>query len=122
MCAFSSVICFLRIEEVVMRLFLAAWLLVMSSSAVAQVPQVPQACALLRANLDEAYNRFILESLESNPDVFAKVLIMESTSIFINTQTSQPPTFVHTGSEYVRREDTNGELGHDDMPRLGHGG
>jgi len=42
-----------------MKLFPVALLLVISGSAVAQVPQNPQACALLRADLDEAYNRFI---------------------------------------------------------------
>jgi hypothetical protein len=42
-----------------MRLFLVALLFVMSGSAVAQVPQNPQACALLRADLDGAYNRLI---------------------------------------------------------------
>jgi len=63
-----------------------------------------------------------LEMLEDNPDGFAKVMIMESTSIFINTRTSQPPAFVHTGSEYVRREDANGQLESEDIPRLGHGG
>jgi hypothetical protein len=50
---------FHNIEEVVMRLLLIALLLVVSGSAVGQVPQTPQACALLRADLDEAYNRFI---------------------------------------------------------------
>jgi hypothetical protein len=50
---------FHNIEEVVMRLFLVALLFVMSGLAVAQVPQNPQACALLRADLDAAYNRFI---------------------------------------------------------------
>jgi hypothetical protein len=42
-----------------MNLFLVVLLFVMSGSAVAQVPQNPEACALLRADLDEAYNRFI---------------------------------------------------------------
>ncbi len=50
-----------------MKLFLVALLVVMSSSAVAQVPQNPEACALLRADLDEAYNRFITSGLP--PDV-----------------------------------------------------
>ncbi len=44
-----------------------ALLFVVSSSAVAQVPQNPEACALLRAYLDEAYNRFITSGL--SPDV-----------------------------------------------------
>ena len=39
-----------------MRLFLVVSLFVMSGSAVAQVPQNPEACALLRADLDEALN------------------------------------------------------------------
>jgi hypothetical protein len=47
------------IEEVVMRLLLVTLLFAMSGSAVAQVPQNPEACALLRADLDEAHNRFI---------------------------------------------------------------
>jgi len=50
-----------------MRLFLVALLFLMSGSAVAQVPQNPEACALLRADLDEAYNRFITSGL--SPDV-----------------------------------------------------
>jgi hypothetical protein len=50
---------FHNIEEAVMRLFLVALLFVMSDSAVAQVPQNAEACALLRADLDGAYNRFI---------------------------------------------------------------
>ena len=49
-----------------MRLFLVA-LFVMSGSAVGQVPQNPKACALLRADLDEAYNRFITAG--HSPDV-----------------------------------------------------
>jgi hypothetical protein len=63
-----------------------------------------------------------LDELESNPDSYSKVLIMESSSVFINARTNQPPTFVHTGSEYVRREDTNGHIGNQHIPRLGHGG
>jgi len=55
------------IEEVVMRLFLVALLFVISGSAVAQVPQNPEACALLRADLDGAYNRFITAG--HSPDV-----------------------------------------------------
>ena len=43
---------FHNIEEAVMRLFLVALLFVVSSSAVAQVSQNPEACALLRAYLD----------------------------------------------------------------------
>jgi len=50
-----------------MRLFLVALLFVMSGSAVAQVPQNPEACALLQADLDEAYNRFITSGL--SPDM-----------------------------------------------------
>ena len=50
-----------------MRLFWAALLFVMSGPAVAQVPQNPGACALLRADLDEAYNRFITAG--HSPDV-----------------------------------------------------
>jgi hypothetical protein len=42
-----------------MRSVLLALMLVVSGSAVGQVPQNPQACALLRADLDAAYNRFI---------------------------------------------------------------
>jgi hypothetical protein len=56
-----------NIQEVVMRLFLVALLFVMSGSAVAQVPQNPEACALLRADLDGAYNRFITAG--ESPDV-----------------------------------------------------
>jgi hypothetical protein len=48
-----------NIEELVMRLFLVVSLFVMSGLAVAQVPQNPEACVLLRADLDEAHNRFI---------------------------------------------------------------
>jgi hypothetical protein len=58
---------FHNIEEVVMRLVLVALLSVMSGSAVAQVPRNPEACALLRADLDEAYNRFITSG--QPPDV-----------------------------------------------------
>jgi hypothetical protein len=58
---------FHNIEEVVVRLFLVALLFAMSGSAVAQVPQNPEACALLRADLDEAYNRFITSG--QPPDV-----------------------------------------------------
>ena len=50
-----------------MRLVLVALLSVMSGSAVAQVPRNPEACALLRADLDEAYNRFITSG--QPPDV-----------------------------------------------------
>jgi hypothetical protein len=50
---------FSRIEEVVMRSVVVALVMLVSGSAVGQVPQNPQACALLRADLDEAYNRFI---------------------------------------------------------------
>ena len=50
-----------------MRLFLVASLFLMSGSAAAQVPQNPEACALLRADLDEAHNRFITSGLP--PDV-----------------------------------------------------
>jgi hypothetical protein len=63
-----------------------------------------------------------LEELESNPDGYSKVLIMESSSVFINTRTQERPTFVHTGSEYVRREDANGHIGNVNVPRLGHSG
>jgi hypothetical protein len=56
-----------NIVEAVMRLFLLVWLSVMSGWAVAQVPQNPEACALLRADLDEAYNRSITSGL--SPDV-----------------------------------------------------
>jgi hypothetical protein len=42
-----------------MRSVLVGLALVVSGSAVGQVPQNPQACALLRADLEEAYNRFI---------------------------------------------------------------
>jgi hypothetical protein len=58
---------FHNIEEVVMRLVLVALLSVMSGSAVAQVARNPEACALLRADLDEAYNRFITSG--QPPDV-----------------------------------------------------
>jgi hypothetical protein len=58
---------FHNIEEVVMRLSLVALLFVMSASAVAQVPQNPKACALLRADLDGAYNRFVTAG--QSPDV-----------------------------------------------------
>jgi hypothetical protein len=58
---------FHNIEEAVMRLFLVALLFVMLGSAVAQVPQNPEACALLRADLDGAYNRFITAG--QSPDV-----------------------------------------------------
>jgi hypothetical protein len=47
------------IEDVVMKLSLVALLSLVSGSAVGQVPQNPQACALLRADLEAAYNRFI---------------------------------------------------------------
>jgi len=50
-----------------MKLFLVASLSLMSGWAVAQVPQNPEACALLRADLDEAYNRFI--TADHSPDV-----------------------------------------------------
>jgi hypothetical protein len=43
----------------VMRSVLVALALVASGSAVGQVPQNAQACALLRTDLEEAYNRFI---------------------------------------------------------------
>ena len=46
-------------EDVVMRSVMVALALVVSGSAGGQVPQNPQACALLRADLDEAYNRLI---------------------------------------------------------------
>ena len=46
-------------EEVVMRSVVVVLALVVSGSARGQVPQNPEACALLRADLDEAYNRFI---------------------------------------------------------------
>jgi len=46
-------------EDVVMRSVVVALALVVSGSAGGQVPQNPQACALLRADLDEAYNRLI---------------------------------------------------------------
>jgi len=55
------------IEGLVMKLFLVASLSLMAGSAVAQVPQNPEACALLRADLDEAYNRFITAG--HSPDV-----------------------------------------------------
>jgi hypothetical protein len=42
-----------------MRSVVVVLALVVSGSVVAQVPQNPEACALLRADLDEAYNRFI---------------------------------------------------------------
>ncbi len=42
-----------------MRSVLVALALLASGSAVGQVPQNPQACALLRTDLEEAYNRFI---------------------------------------------------------------
>ena len=50
-----------------MRLFLVALSFVVSGSAAAQVPQNPEACALLRVDLNEAYNRFITSGL--SPDV-----------------------------------------------------
>lgn len=50
-----------------MRWFQVALLVLISGSAVAQVPQNPEACALLWADLDEAYNRFITSGL--SPDV-----------------------------------------------------
>jgi hypothetical protein len=43
----------------VMRSIVVALALAVSGPAVGQVPQNPQACALLRADLDEAYNRLI---------------------------------------------------------------
>jgi hypothetical protein len=52
--------CFVASQRgVVMRSVLVALALVASGSAVGQVPQNAQACALLRADLEEAYNRFI---------------------------------------------------------------
>ena len=42
-----------------MRSVLVALALAAPGWAVAQVPQNPQACALLRTDLEEAYNRFI---------------------------------------------------------------
>jgi hypothetical protein len=50
-----------------MKLFWVALLFVMSGPAIAQVPQNPGACALLRADLDAAYNRFITAG--HSPDV-----------------------------------------------------
>jgi hypothetical protein len=58
---------FHSIEVVMMRLLLITLFVVTSGSAVAQVPQNPEACALLRADLDEAHNRFITSGLP--PDV-----------------------------------------------------
>src|SRR5262245_46408416 len=56
-----------NIEEEVVRLLLVVSLFVISGSTAAQVPQNPEACALLRADLDEAHNRFITSGLP--PDV-----------------------------------------------------
>jgi hypothetical protein len=55
-----------------MRSVLVALALVASGSAVGQVPQNAQACALLRADLEEAYNRFITSG-ESPADAITLV-------------------------------------------------
>lgn len=68
-----------------------------------------------------AAQEYAFDILQEEPDKYAKVLIMESTSVFMNTKVPEAPTFVRTGPDYVHRDRLAN--GHDDgLPQLEYSG
>ncbi len=58
-----------------------------------------------------------LEELQSNPDIYEKVVLMEVLAVLVNTGKDANPEFVRTGPEYVRRNG-NGQ----DHNQIGYAG
>src|SRR5712691_1871770 len=50
-----------------------------------------------------AAQEYALDEVNKAPDQYHKVVIAETMSVCINTRSNEPSTFVHTGPEYVHR-------------------